>query len=361
RPRGHDFAGGLSVIARGDGRHNAETAAGVSRVASGPKVGAGAVACLLLPLHKRFAKMRIHMIGHASILVETEDRAILMDPVLWDPHQEGLFDVCPKREVLHERLPHFDFLILSHKHLDHFDLRTLAYLPKSVNVLIPQDDLMEQCLRRLGYERIQRLNDHSEIKAGGTRIFTTRSANPVPEFGVVFADSSGVFWNQVDTDVRRDTAAFVASRFPRIDFLLASWQPMLEFGYQLNGSIAFPYDSYEQMLDNVRLIAPGSLAPGANAFKYNDGSAWLNRVVFPVTTEQFCRDVGILCPELLGNIYQLDPADVLSINGPEVAVHQGASSFVRKIGGDREALDFSPVTVGGDLIDQGLPDTRPES
>src|SRR5262249_47999966 len=128
-----------------------------------------------------------------------------------------------------------------------------------------------------------------------------------------------------------------------------------------NGSIAFPYDSYEQMLDNVRLIAPGSLAPGANAFKYNDGSAWLNRVVFPVSTEQFCRDVGTLCPELLGNIYQLDPRGVLSINGSEVAVQQGASSFVRKIGGDREALDFSPVTVGSDLIDHGLPDTSPES
>jgi hypothetical protein len=80
-----------------------------------------------------------------------------------------------------------------------------------------------------------------------------------------------------------------------------------------------------------------------------------------VTTEQFCRDVSVLCPRLQGNIYQLDPGDVLSLHGPEVAVHPDASSFVRKIGGDREELDFSPVTIGGDLVDHGLPDARPES
>ncbi|MGA9769020.1 MAG: MBL fold metallo-hydrolase [Blastocatellia bacterium] len=304
--------------------------------------------------------MKIHMIGHASIFVETQDHAILMDPVLWDPHQEGLFDVCPKREVLHERLPQFDFLIISHKHLDHFDIRTLAFLPKTVNVLIPQDELIEKCLRKLGYERIHKLNDFSEIKAGSTRIFTTRSANPVPEFGIVFADESGVFWNQVDTDVRRDTADFVLSRFPKIDFLLASWQPMMEFSYQLNQSMAFPYDGYGQMLDNIRLIKPAALAPGANAFRYIEGSSWLNRIVFPVTREQFCRDVDLLRPELRGNIFQLDPGDVLSFRGEEFNAQPGASPFVRKIGGDREELDFSPVTVGQDLTDEAQQDVAPE-
>lgn len=52
--------------------------------------------------------MEIHMIGHASLFIKTKDCRILMDPVLWDPHQEGLFDICPKREVIHEQLPEFD-------------------------------------------------------------------------------------------------------------------------------------------------------------------------------------------------------------------------------------------------------------
>lgn len=300
------------------------------------------------------------MIGHASILVKTQDHAILMDPVLWDPHQEGLFDVCPKREVLHERLPQFDMLIISHKHLDHFDIRTLAYLPKTVSVLIPQDELIEECLRRLGYEKIYKLNDFSEVKLGSTRIFTTRSANPVPEFGVIFADESGVFWNQVDTDVRRETADFVLSRYPKIDFLLASWQPMLELSYQLNQSLAFPYEGYEQMLENIRLIKPKALAPGANAFRYIGSSSWLNRIVFPVTREQFCRDVSLLRPELEGNIFHIDPGDVLVFKGDEIEHHPEGSSFVRRIGGDREELDFSPVNVGLELTDEVQQDVNPE-
>ena len=45
------------------------------------------------------------MIGHASIFVETQNCRILMDPVLWDPFCEGLNETCPKREVIHEKLP----------------------------------------------------------------------------------------------------------------------------------------------------------------------------------------------------------------------------------------------------------------
>ncbi len=305
--------------------------------------------------------MEIQMIGHASILVKTQDHTFLMDPVLWDPHQEGLFDVCPKREALHERLPRYDFLIISHKHLDHFDIRSLAALPKDVKALIPQDELIESCLRKLGYQKIYQLKDFSEIKVGATRVMTTRSANPVPEFGVVFADESGVFWNQVDTDIRSSTIDFVLSRYSSIDFLLASWQPMMEVSYQFNQSLTFPYAQYNQFLDKVRAIRPKALAPGANAFKYTGGASWLNRVVFPVTREQYCRDVSLLCPELTENIFEIDPGDVFSFAGGTFKRQPAGCDFVRKIGDDREDLDFSPVTAGGDMIDTIPQGVTPEN
>ena len=51
--------------------------------------------------------MQVQMIGHASILVETEDCKILMDPILWDAHAEGIEDICPKRKVIREQIPEF--------------------------------------------------------------------------------------------------------------------------------------------------------------------------------------------------------------------------------------------------------------
>ena len=185
--------------------------------------------------------MQIQTIGHASIFVETQDCRIIMDPILFSPHAEGIEDICPKREVILENIPEFDLLIISHRHLDHFDIRSLAALPKDVDVLIPQDKLLKDCLTKLGYSNIYMLKDADEVKIGSTRLLVTRSENRVPEYGILFADPSGVFWNQVDSVVSLDTINFVRSKYPQIDFLLAPWQPMLETNYQNNESLSFPY------------------------------------------------------------------------------------------------------------------------
>ncbi len=295
--------------------------------------------------------MQIHMIGHASIFVETQDCKILMDPVLWDPHAEGIEDVCPKREVIHEQLSEFDLLIISHRHLDHFDIRTLAYLPKTVDVLIPKDKLLETCLRKLGYSQIYHLTDFSEVKLGSTSLLATRSENRVPEYGIVFADESGVCWNQVDTVVSLDTIRFVKSRYPQVDFLLANWQPMLEINYQTNQSLSFPYSEYNKLLEKISLIQPKAIAPGANGFKFINGSSWLNQIAFPVTQEQFCKDVRIVCPEIGENVFPLDPGDILAFKNGEFRHLKEMCQFVNKVEDDRDSLDFSPVNVGSKLID----------
>jgi hypothetical protein len=295
--------------------------------------------------------MEIHMIGHASIFVKTKDCRILMDPVLLDPFYEGTNAVYPRREVIHEKLPEFDFLVISHKHTDHFDIRSLAYLPKTVDVLIPKDKLIETSLRKLGYSQIYPLKDFSEVKIGSTSLLTTRSENRVPEYGMVFADDSGVFWNQVDTRVSTTTISSILSRYSKIDFLLATWQPMLEINYQFNQALSFPYLFYNQLLYNISLIQPKAIAPGANGFKYVNGSSWLNQIVFPVTREQFCQDVRYVCPELGQNIFAIDPGDILTFGDSEFRHLPGMCNYVKKIGDDSTSLEFSPVKIGNDLKD----------
>jgi UDP-MurNAc hydroxylase len=223
--------------------------------------------------------VEIQMIGHASLFIKTVNLRIYMDPVLWDPHQEGLFDVFPTRTVEHHKLPSANLLIISHRHLDHFDLRSLAALPRSLPVLIPDDSTAENYLCRLGYTKIRRVKDFSEIRIGQSTIFTTRSENNVPEFGVVIADDTGVFWNQVDSVVSPRTVQTVLSRFPVIDLLLAAWQPMLEMNFQGNRSISFPYDRYAEILYNIRLASPHALSPGANGFRYKGAASWMNHIV----------------------------------------------------------------------------------
>jgi hypothetical protein len=243
-------------------------------------------------------------------------------------------------------------MIISHRHLDHFDIRSLSYLEKDVPVFIPNDKFMERYLRKVGYTKIETLGDFSEVRLGSTRIFTTRSENRLPEFGVVFADDDAVVWNQVDTVVGSKTIEKVRSRYHNVDLLIASWQPMLEDNFQMNKSLSFPYEQYGQILYNIGLISPGAVTPGANAFCYTGGSAWLNGVVFPISRERFLRDVGEAVPSVSDSAFATDPGDVITARGGTCRLISHGCEFVRRLDGARSILDFSPVTTNGTLIDE---------
>lgn len=295
--------------------------------------------------------MKIHMIGHASIFVETQDARILMDPVLWDPFFEGLNESCPKREVAVEKLPEFDILVISHQHFDHFDLRSLAYLPKHVDVLLPADALILDTLRELGYRHCYPLLDFQKVRIGSTTLMTTRSEMRIPEFGMIFADPSGVFWNTVDTYFAPPTIEQVKSMFPQIDFLLSTWHVSLEAKYQFHQDCAFPFEFYGELLKLIRLIDPIAIAPGAQGWKYINQAAWQNQIVFPVTREQFCADLAQALPQLGDRIYVLDPGDILTIDQNTYALQTGGCNYVSKLVDDRELIEFAPVKVGNTLQD----------
>jgi UDP-MurNAc hydroxylase len=295
--------------------------------------------------------MKIELLGHASLIVETQDCRILMDPVLWDPFCEGLNESCPKREIFPEQFPEFDFLVISHQHLDHFDLRSLAYLPKKVDVLIPADKLLEEYLRHLGYCRIYPLHDFNTVRVGSTKMITTRSEIRVPEYGMIFADESGVFWNAVDTMFAPQTIQTVLDTYSQIDFLLTPWHISMEGKYQYNQSISFPFELYGYLFNLLDLIKPKAIAPGAQGFKYINESAWQNQVVFPVTRERFCHDLKIAFPELESNILTIDPGDVVTIDREKCELATGTSTYARMTLDDRDCLDFAPVKVGNTLVD----------
>lgn len=77
------------------------------------------------------SQIRVTMIGHATLLIQTADLNIITDPVLVDRASPFQF-AGPKRVnppgVRFEDLPKIDFVLLSHNHYDHLDLITLKRL-----------------------------------------------------------------------------------------------------------------------------------------------------------------------------------------------------------------------------------------
>ena len=74
---------------------------------------------------------RIVFVGHASWLIQTAGRNILIDPV-WSERASPVTFAGPKRHcapgIAFDKLPRIDTVLVTHGHYDHLDVRTLSRL-----------------------------------------------------------------------------------------------------------------------------------------------------------------------------------------------------------------------------------------
>ena len=75
--------------------------------------------------------LRVSYVGHASFLIQTAGRNILLDPV-WSPRASPFRFIGPKRVndpgIAFAALPPIDAVLVSHGHYDHLDIATLSRL-----------------------------------------------------------------------------------------------------------------------------------------------------------------------------------------------------------------------------------------
>ncbi|WP_180357099.1 MBL fold metallo-hydrolase [Streptomyces sp. TLI_146] len=105
--------------------------------------------------------VRVRYFNHATVLIETEDTAVLLDPLIGyegDGHEHFTIADLP---------PFIDAVVISHFHSDHFSLETLLQLRSRVGViLVPRasggslpDPSLKTMLQALGFERVQELGE----------------------------------------------------------------------------------------------------------------------------------------------------------------------------------------------------------
>lgn len=101
-------------------------------------------------------KTRVSMVGHATVLIQTQGKNILTDP-MWSKRASPFSWIGPKRAVLpgieFERLPKIDIVIISHNHYDHMDKRTIKNLVRIHNPLfvtpLGNDSLLRRISRKI--------------------------------------------------------------------------------------------------------------------------------------------------------------------------------------------------------------------
>jgi L-ascorbate metabolism protein UlaG (beta-lactamase superfamily) len=145
---------------------------------------------------------RLTWLGHSTVLVELDGVRLLTDPVLRPRilHLRRRVPAAP-RDLL------VDAALVSHVHWDHLDLRSLARLGKSIQVVVPRG--VGPMLRRRGFERVDEVEAGDVVEAGAVAVQAThaeheayrwRRASAVPALGYLLRASRTVYFAG-DTDL----------------------------------------------------------------------------------------------------------------------------------------------------------------
>ena len=107
--------------------------------------------------------MKITLISHASVVIESSDRYIWTDPWLHGKAFNESWSLLAPPAYDASMLERIDYIWISHEHPDHFHIPTLRALPETfkqrVTILYQYNnsEKMFEAMRRLGYPRYQAL------------------------------------------------------------------------------------------------------------------------------------------------------------------------------------------------------------
>ncbi len=124
--------------------------------------------------------LRWRYFGHATVMVESRDCAILTDPLVAYP-----FDGMSPRFTFDDLPEHIHFVLITHGHQDHLVLETLLQLRDRIGTIVVapnnggalEDPSLALMLRACGFTQVRELNEFDQIH------FESGSITAIPFFG----------------------------------------------------------------------------------------------------------------------------------------------------------------------------------
>lgn len=284
--------------------------------------------------------MRVTSLGHASLLVDDLEQAVLIDPVFHAPGERSM-DTVPKRVVHQEKFPPVVAVLLSHAHRDHFDVETLKTLPRTLPVYLPDDPMLRVAVEELGF-RVVTVQAWQRVPIGPITVVPTPSLAPHLELGFLLQTAQGTVWNQVDTVV--DTACCLRVRTTigsDPDVVFCPFNPILEYALHWVEEVEFPAARYEHLLQMALMARAQVVVPSASGESFNGAASWLNQQIFPVTRPQFVSDLKRLEPRQ--RVECLNPGEAIVLRQHEV--HREPTPFATTLTTPPDITEFRPQFV----------------
>jgi UDP-MurNAc hydroxylase len=280
--------------------------------------------------------VRVTVLGHAGLLVETAHGSVLCDP-WFVPAFHGSWFVFPRNDGIDvAALARPDYLYISHLHADHLDAPFLAdHVDKATPVLLPDfptPELRDQ-LAELGFEHFIRCPNGAAVHLGGlqVRIFaeTAPSDGPIGDSALFLDDGTARLFDQNDC---RPAHPDRIARMGPIDLHLlqfsgAMWWPVvydLPADVQGRAAAAKRDSTLSRAVMYARAVGARHVIPSAGPPCFLDPElAWLNDVdrsptnIFPDATVFLERLADAGLPGQLAV-----PGTVLDVADGQLSVHQ---------------------------------------
>jgi L-ascorbate metabolism protein UlaG (beta-lactamase superfamily) len=150
--------------------------------------------------------MKVTYIRWSMTIIEMNGLTVVTDPVF---RLLG-FRAAP-REYTIDRLPTPDLILVSHRHVDHWDPWTMRRLPKDIPLIVRPGRIADEA-RRWGYSQVQELPPWDETRVGEVRVTAVPAKHQGTEVGFVLHGEKTVYFAG-DTSFDREVFAQVGQRF----------------------------------------------------------------------------------------------------------------------------------------------------
>jgi L-ascorbate metabolism protein UlaG (beta-lactamase superfamily) len=247
--------------------------------------------------------LRVTYLGHATLLLEMDGVRIMTDPVL-----RGWVGPLRRRgaRVHPAWIEGLDAVLISHTHMDHLDLGSLALLPRHVRLLLPHE--AARVVRRLGFQHVQENSPGDTVTVGPLHLTATyaRHVSTRLPFSttaeclgflvegsrrVYFAGDTGIFAEMADLSDRLDLALLP----------VWGWGPRLGL-HHMNPL---------QAAQALQLLRPRVAVPIHWGTLHPLGIGWTRPRFLKTPPREFAAHAALLAPEV--DVRVLNPGEVTRI------------------------------------------------
>ena len=304
--------------------------------------------------------MRVHVLGHASVLAECGGEGILVDPLFDDHFAGGVLRFHPARALdVAALVGRTTLLVVTHEHMDHFHPPTLQRFPRDLPVVVPAHAALADAVREMGFRRVVTLAPWEHHAAAGVTLVATPSAFEVDELGLLLLpEAGGACWHMSDSIVDPAVGERVRRTAGEVALVATRYQPLRTLaGYQRGlESASLDRGELVRCLEAACAAAPRCLFPYFSGFAYASPHAWADRHVSPYAPAEIAR----LLRRRLGegtDVLTVEPGDLLEAEPACVRHTPAGSGLARTLPGPAPA-PWEPVDAS---TLWGLPSPRQQA